>query len=69
MQVPRPAPPGAARRTEVVAAVVESLEGIEERSVPDQYEVLAEAQRTLAAVLDGRAASPQLTIPGVPGQP
>lgn len=55
------------RRKALAEAVEQSLTGIEHAPLAEQYEALAEAQRTLVDLLDGRPIT-QLSIPGVPGE-
>lgn len=60
-----PSPAEAARHEELVAEVMEALEGTEDLPAPEQLIRLRQAQQLLAAVLDDDPAATQLGIPGV----
>lgn len=60
-----PSPAEAARHEELVAEVMEALEGTEDLPAPEQLIRLSQAQQLLAAVLDDDPAATQLGIPGV----
>lgn len=64
---PRDAAPTVARRQEVVAQVLETLDGIEELPVGEQVDRLSQAQSTLSAVLNNQTGIPQMGIPGIQG--
>lgn len=61
---PRDQAPAVVRRTELVEAVVEALEGIEELPIDEQLVRLGQAQETLSDVLHGADQS-QLRITGL----
>lgn len=64
MATPADAAPQTVQRTRLVAEAMESLEGIEERSVDEQLALLSEAQELLSGVLHNADVA-QLRIPGL----
>lgn len=64
LRTPRPAAPSDVRRSQVVANVMASLEGVAELPLEDRIARLTEAQAVLAGVLDD---DPGVGQPGIPG--
>ncbi|HSO68879.1 MAG TPA: hypothetical protein VLQ67_04505 [Arachnia sp.] len=61
---PRAAAPSDVRRSQVVAGVMASLDGVEELPLDEQTARLTEAQAVLAGVLNN---DPGVGQPGIPG--